>query len=128
MTKMILDSSALIASIDEEKGKEVVDRYLPYAVMSTVNITEVATYMMRRDRMDLRKVRTIVDNLLLEIVPYDEEQAFLAAELCAKTKHKGLSLGDRACLALAITRDLPVLTADKAWKELQVGAKIQVIR
>ncbi len=61
-------------------------------------------------------------------ISYSQEHIFIAANLRKVTKSLGLSLGDRACLALAITKKLTVLTADKAWEKLNVGAKIKVIR
>jgi ribonuclease VapC len=62
------------------------------------------------------------------IVPFSERQARLTAELLPQTRALGLSLGDRACLALAIERELPVLTTDKGWKALRVGVEIRLIR
>jgi len=124
---IVLDASALIASIGEEKGAEVVDRYLPHAMISTVNLTEVASYMVRKG-MPMDELSELLKDLSLNIVVYDEEQALLAAALLPKTSPKGLSLGDRACIALAMTQNLPVLTSDKAWKTLDLDVKIEVFR
>jgi PIN domain nuclease of toxin-antitoxin system len=127
MRPVILDASALLALIFEEKGSAIVGKYLQGASMSTVNMTEVATYIGERCT-PTNKAETLLRDLAITIIPYDEEQAFLAAALYRKTKVKGLSLGDRACLALAIIQHLPVLTADKAWSEIDVGVKVKLIR
>ena len=65
---------------------------------------------------------------LLGIVPVTHEDAVVAADLVAATRHRGLSIGDRCCLATAIRLALPVLTADRAWASLSVGVALTVIR
>ncbi len=52
----------------------------------------------------------------------------MAGDLVTQTRHLGLSLGDRACLALGIALKVPVYTAEKAWKKVKVGVRIHVIR
>lgn len=64
----------------------------------------------------------------LEIVPFTAEDAALAASLVPATRRLGLSLGDRACLALALARKIPAVTADRSWSHLQIGVEIRVIR
>jgi ribonuclease VapC len=63
-----------------------------------------------------------------EAVPFTSEHAKLAGDLVAQTRPLGLSLGDRACLALGLSLKAPVYTADKSWKKVKVGARIHVIR
>ena len=65
---------------------------------------------------------------LLQVVDFSEEHAWTAAEFYTRTKSKGLSLGDRACLALGHHLGLPIFTADRAWKDLEIGVKIHLIR
>ncbi len=128
MTKsIVLDASALISSIYQEKGAEIVDHYLPCAIISAVNLTEVASYMVR-EGMEFKKVEELLRDLSLDISDYNEKEALLAASLLPKTSPKGLSLGDRACLALAMRVNLPVLTADKVWKTLGLSVKIETFR
>jgi PIN domain nuclease of toxin-antitoxin system len=69
-----------------------------------------------------------VAGLALRVVAFDEPQARAAARLRASTRHAGLSLGERACRALGLTLGRPVVTADRAWAELNVGAEIVLIR
>lgn len=59
---------------------------------------------------------------------YDEDLALAASKLRPATRHKGLSLGDRACLALAIREGATAITTDRAWADLDVGCHIEVIR
>lgn len=125
---VVLDASALLAVLNKEKGAEQVSRRLASAMLSTVNLTEVATYLMGRG-MDAKDMRAMLDEMVAEIVDYDEDMAYAAAELNHHTRKYGLSLGDRACLALARLRGLPVLTADRVWAELSVdGITIELIR
>src|SRR5580692_3939853 len=65
---------------------------------------------------------------LREVVSFDDEQARIAGDLVIQTRHLGLSLGDRACLALGIALKVPIYTAEKSWKKLKVGVRIHVIR
>jgi hypothetical protein len=127
MKPVILDASALIASIYEEKGGDMVAKYLPQAIISAVNMTEVISYMVNRG-LDVEQVKELLESLTIEVAPYDAEQAFISGEIMLKTKKKGLSLADRACLALAITKNLPVLTVEKAWDELNLKVSIKLIR
>ena len=74
------------------------------------------------------RVREHLESLHLEVIPFETEQAYIAGMLRAETRSVGLSLGDRACLALARQLRVPALTADRRWAELDVGIDVQVIR
>jgi ribonuclease VapC len=128
MTKpIVLDASALIALIYQENGGDLVEKYLPNAEISTVNLAEVATYMIKQG-LDLKEAVSLLKDLSIPAIDFDEEQAFIAAQLLEKTNSKGLSLGDRACLALGMRLNQMVLTADKIWQELDLAVKIKLIR
>lgn len=127
MPRYVLDASALIAAVSHEKGMEVVEPHLPQSIMSTVNLTEVATYMLDKG-YTIAEARQRLRTPGFDVIPYDQDLAFAAAEMRLQTRAYGLSLADRACLALAKREKLPVLTADKAWKKLNVGVKITLIR
>ena len=124
---VVLDASALIAAIYAEKGAASVDNHLAHALISTVNLTEVASYMVR-EGTSFEQTQDLLKDLSLNVVEYDEDQALLAAQIVPITAPRGLSLGDRACLALAMLRRLPVLTADKAWAGLGLDLTIELIR
>jgi ribonuclease VapC len=117
----------LLAKIFREPGHERVSLSGSDAVMSAVNLAEVLSRLIR-DSLSLDDVLQELDASGLEVAPFDARQARLAAELLPKTQRAGLSLGDRACLALAIDRGLPVLTADGAWANLGLPVEVILIR
>ncbi len=122
-----MDASALLALINDEPGRDIVTGLLPGPLVSAVNLTEVITkladYGLSDEAMD-----HMLGGIVLEIVVFDEDQAHMAGRFQRHTRHLGLSLGDRACLALARARDLPVFTTDRAWAGLDLGIDIQLIR
>ena len=123
----VLDASALLTLLNAEKGRDLVLEFLPKSVISTVNLAEVVTRLSMIGMPD-GEVREALTMLGLETIPFDEEQAFRAGLLSTYTRTLGLSLGDRACLALAITNHAAALTADRAWKDLDIGVEIKLIR
>ncbi|HEX6143569.1 MAG TPA: type II toxin-antitoxin system VapC family toxin [Geminicoccaceae bacterium] len=124
---MVLDASALLACIFREPGYDQVDLESGTVLISAVNLAEVLTRLVR-DGLDVGRVLADLAETALEVVPFDTIHARRAAELLPRTQPHGLSLGDRACLALALQRELPALTADRAWTELEVGARVVLIR
>ena len=124
---VILDASSLIAFVYDEKGADVVANFLPSAVMSTVNISEVTKYMLNCDAQK-QEINELFDSLY-NIIDFNRKQSYLAAELLPYTKQYGLSLADRACIALAVDTGYPIFTADKIWKELKIeNVDINLIR
>ena len=124
---IILDASALIAFVRKEVGKDKVEPYISKASMSSVNFSEV---IMRLQvcNIPMDVIRAIETDLLKAVIPFEREQAYLAASLREQTKPLGLSFADRACLALGKQKNLPVLTADKAWAKLDIEIEIKLIR
>lgn len=127
MSKFVLDASAVLALLQSEAGAEQVEKCLPQALISTVNLAEVVTRLSLQGMTD-EPIREVVGLLGLRVVPFGEEQSFLAGLLAAQTRTQGLALGDRACLALAMTNQAIAVTADRAWKELDIGVKIHLVR
>jgi ribonuclease VapC len=127
MSNIVFDASAIIAIINDEVGGKEVISYLKNGVMSAVNFSESVAFL-NRASLSIDEARQIIKDLLADIILFDEDQAYLAAELKSSTKKFGLSLGDCACLALAKLRNLPVITADRAWKEVDLGIKIIFLR
>ena len=122
-----LDASALLAFLIRERGHQKVREVLGESCMSTVNISEVLASFGRAGQ----NVPLIAKTLLampVELVEFTPEQATIAAGLAQMTRAAGLSLGDRACLALARERRIPALTADQAWDRLQLGIEIRTVR
>lgn len=127
--KVILDASAIIALIGKEPGAEVIEPLMAKAVMSSVNVAEVARYFFERKGIPLHTIKMIMGQLLEEIIPFNEEQAYSSAELTTYTKLYGLSLADRACLALGLITNYPIYTADKMWEKLSInGIILHMIR
>jgi len=129
--KIILDASCVIALINKEKGHEIVEKHLEKAIISTVNFAEVITVVNRelfKTETEREEGLNLISETLPEVIDFNYEQAIICAGLDSITKKYGLSLGDRACLALAKYKNLPVLTADKSWEKLKLGVKIKLIR
>ena len=127
MSDCLLDASALLALLNQERGAEQVAARLPAAQISAVNLAEVVGKLSEAG-MPEAEVRLTVGALGLQIVAFDAGMAFEAGKLRPLTRKAGLSLGDRACLATARILGQTVLTADRAWAKLNVGVVIECIR
>ncbi len=127
-TLVVLDASALIALLHEEKGHDIVAPMIDSAAISAVNYTEVITREIRRGAEPAAVVR-IMQSLRLNVVAWDEPLAAAAADLSELGWKHGLSLGDRACLATARKLKVRAVTSDREWATLPpIGVKIQIIR
>lgn len=124
---VVLDSSAVLAVLWAEPGAVEVMTRLERARISAVNAAEVVSRLVERGASDAAAEAAIPD-LMVEVVPFDAAQALAAGLLRRATRPAGLSLGDRACLALAQAEGLPALTADRAWGDLHLGIAVEVIR
>jgi ribonuclease VapC len=124
---VVLDASALIALMRSEKGAELVAARLSSAIVSTVNQAEVQSKLVSAG-LDESDAWWHIVEVGCESVPFDEVQARIAGGLSRITRQFGLSLGDRACLALAMQRKATVYTTDRSWKNLEIGIEVTVIR
>lgn len=128
MNEPVLDASAVLALLNREDGFEAVAAVLPAAVLSAVNYAEVISKLRERG-VPTEAVVEAVRSLGVEIVPFTEEQALQAGDLRPLTKPLGLSLGDRACLALARTRACAAMTAERAWDDrLSAATGVEIVR
>ena len=127
MGKVVLDASALLALVNEEAGADTVLGAVPDSVISAVNLAEVIAKLTDHGLVE-DETREVLVAFALEIVPFDEDLAFLVGHLYGPTRRHGLSLGDRACLALARKMRLPALTADRSWAKLDLGIDVRLIR
>ncbi|MDF2965328.1 MAG: hypothetical protein K0Q51_716 [Rickettsiaceae bacterium] len=128
MNKVVLDASALLALIKNEKGSAKVEEALGKIVMSSVNVSEVVAKLLDSGIPEDECMESI-EPFVSSIIPFDDDHAFLTATLKKLTKQQGLSLGDRACIALGIQLSAPIYTADKAWLECIIPyAEIVLIR
>ncbi len=127
MTDVVLDASAVLAVLNSEPGAEAVWAHLPGACMSAVNAAEVAAKLVDGG-LDPDHAGQSLDRLGARVVPFTIADVVPAAQIRAATRSAGLSLGDRACLALARRLGVPALTADRQWRDLQVGVEVRLIR
>ncbi len=130
MSRVVLDASALLAILHAEPGSEKLTKQsglLANATMSAVNITEAYSKLVSSG-INPDDAWEAVAAPISKIVAFDTHQAEIAGRMVPLTRSRGLSLGDRACLALAIALKAPVYTADRAWRELKIGVPVHVIR
>jgi PIN domain nuclease of toxin-antitoxin system len=123
----VLDSSAILAVFLNEPGGEIVLPLLEGALLSTVNLAEAHMRLIKLGS-SAGHAWSRLQSIQCEICFFSDTQARMAAELRSVTRPFGLSLGDRACLALAIDRNATVYTTDRVWKKLSLGIEIEVIR
>jgi ribonuclease VapC len=111
MSKVVFDASALIAILHDEPGSKAIEPYLNRAIISTVNLSEVLAQLIKHGMPEKIALST-VSSLGLNVIPFNSELAYNAAFLIKITSKTGLSLGDRACLALAQNLKLPAITTE----------------
>ena len=127
MSRIVVDSSAVVAALLEEPGGEEMARRDGPFLISTVNLCEVLERLAVGSAAEAPTL-AMLEDLGLVLVEFTPDLAAIAARLKASTRSVGLSLGDRACLALALRERTPVLTGDRAWSKVDVGVEIVMIR
>ena len=128
MNRVVLDASTLLAILNQERGAEKLTlKLLSGAATSTVNLAEVQGKLVERG-LNPDDAWEATLSPVREAVAFTSEHARLAGNLVAQTRALGLSLGDRACLALGLALRAPVYTADKTWRKLRVNVRVHVIR
>lgn len=129
----VLDASALLAHLRDEPGADVVAEAIASgAVISTVNLAEVFSRVADRGADPAKLAAELTQSGLLDgaitVEPFTTADAIDAGRLRPLTRDAGLSLGDRACLALARRLDAPALTADTDWQGVAHGVELRPIR
>ncbi len=127
MNECVVDSSVILAIIRGEPGAGRAQAVLPGSLLSAVNLSEVVAKLGEQGAGS-DDIRRMLLQFPCTIVNFDEGQAFTAGALRTAPAARGLSLGDRACLALASHRRLPAWTADRAWAKLELGVDVRLIR
>ncbi len=125
--RVVLDAAAILALFNDEPGAALVADHLPAAAISTVNVAEVISKLVDHG-MQASEAASIIQSLDITVVPFDIGQAVQASDLRNDTRQAGLSLGDRACLALARHLGVPAMTSDRAWKTVKADVEIILIR
>jgi ribonuclease VapC len=114
--RLMLDASAILVYLQRELGYERVRAALAQgAAVSTVNMAEIYAKVVDRN-LPLIEIAGRLEGLGIKVVPFTDQDARESALLYPKASRLGLSLCDRACLALGMRLGLPILTADRAWK------------
>jgi PIN domain nuclease of toxin-antitoxin system len=127
MTRVVFDASAVLALLNRETGWQTAEAALGDGCISSVNVCETLARLIERGVPE-KAAWEIFHALELESVAFDDAHAREAARLRAGTRKQGLSLGDRACLALARALKRPALTADRAWTNLDAGVEVRLLR
>jgi ribonuclease VapC len=128
--KFVLDASAIMAAINREPGWEAVADYLAQdAVICAVNLAEVAKILVETGSTDASVEQAMARWSIFE-VPFDSKLAVNSGLMYRMTRSAGLSLGDRACLALAALIGCPAVTTDRVWKDIEseIGVEVILIR
>lgn len=128
MAAVVLDASAVLALLRDEAGGDKVAPYVGSAAISAVNLQEVAKELLLSG-LDEPIIREIIDELRLDVRAHDAEAAYAAAALHEQTREYGRGLGDRSCMALAVSLGVPAITTDREWRKVKVkGLKLEVLR
>jgi len=123
----VLDASAVLCLLQSEPGSARVAEALPDACVGAVNYSEVVGKLIDGG-MTEAAIDFAMDALQLQVVAFDLDQARLAGLLRSRTRRSGLSLGDRACLALASARNRVALTCDGSWEQAEAGCEVELVR
>jgi ribonuclease VapC len=126
VSEAVIDASVILAIAKNERIDDIAASLVAGGVMSTVNVSEVYAKL-----VELQLDPTTADpvlNSLDRIEPLTLSQARLAGDLRRSTRHTGLSLGDRCCLALTLELAAEAYTTERAWTRVEVGCRIHLLR
>jgi ribonuclease VapC len=127
MTSAVLDSSAILAVLNDEPGANAVVAVLDDALVSTVNYAEVVAKLVERGSSP-SQAQSALRSIALTTVDFDSGLAYRTGVLRGETRKHGLSLGDRACLALAEREGVAAMTGDRNWVGAVSTVEIRLFR
>ena len=127
MSKAVLDASAVLAVLRNERGAENVIPHLRGSLISSINYAEVLC-ILREGGGDPEMGELAINGLQIERVAFDSEHAQLLASIYMRTLGSTIGLADRACLSLGLMHRLPVITADRAWQDTDIGVDVWLFR
>lgn len=127
MSRAVLDTSAVLALCFAEAGAHFVLARGKRGVVSAVSYSEAMAKCVDLG-MPLDVVQRALAGLYLEIIPFDQKHGLVAASFRAATRSLSFSFAERACLATAALANLPVLTAERKWKDVETGLEILLVR
>ncbi|NRA73937.1 MAG: PIN domain-containing protein [Rickettsiales bacterium] len=123
----VIDSSALLALINNETGTEQIKEYFETSYMSVINATE-CLIVLNRNGMPINVAQSLLESIISKFLPSEYHDMELIAKIKNDHKSLGLSLGDSVCIALGNKLDLQIVTADRTWQKVQSKSKIICIR
>jgi len=129
MTSCVIDTSAVFIDLQNEDGADEARKWLRDAAISSVNLHEIVAKATDKGASP-DQARELIEKMRLTVHAHDTEDAVESGLLRMTTRGKGLSLGDRACLALARKLNLPAVTANRAWADLadDLGVEVVLVR
>ncbi len=127
MNRYVVDASAVLALLNDEPGADLLASPDDRFIVSAVNLAEVVAKL-ADDGIAPEAIDEMIDQLPLEVHAFGADMAVATGLLRTATRRFGLSLGDRACLALARGLDLPALTTDRAWRQLDLDVAVRLLR
>ncbi len=126
---VVLDASVIIALLNKEHTSKNINDLLPYGVISSVTYAGIINFYTQRCNINTDQIKDTIGSLISNIISFDHIQAEISGSISLQAKTYGLSLGDRACIALGMHLGAPIYTADKIWAELNLpNAEIVLIR
>ena len=126
MPSCVIDTSAVFVDLQNEDGAAEARKWLRDAAISTVNLHEIVAKTTEKGATP-DQARELLAKLRLTVHSCDEADAIEGGLMRVATKSKGLSLGDRSCLALAKRLGLPAVTADKDWADIAADVGVEVV-
>ena len=126
--RAVLDASALLAYLRQERGSSVIKAVIRESAISTVNLAEVLAKGVHYGSSLGESVLKLTSPGGLRTMDFTVEDARASADLRKQTRSLGLSMGDRACLALALRLGVPVFTTDRVWEKLDLPVDIRTVR
>ncbi len=123
----LIDSSALLAVIYNERGMEKAQEYFENSYMSVVNAAE-CFIVLNKNGMPFDIAQNLLESIISKFIPLEYNDAKIIAQIKNTNKDISLSLGDSTCIAIGNKLDLQIITADKAWLQVQSKSKIICIR
>jgi ribonuclease VapC len=127
VSSVVLDASAILAVAFKEKGGKAVMKQRPNAIVSAVNHTEVISKLLRFG-IPMEEIEIFLAEAFPTVIAFDQRQAAVAGRLHAENKVHRLSYADCACVALAKTQGIPVLTGDRKWVEISLNVEVRLFR
>jgi len=127
--RCVVDASAVLAWLFKERGEDAVDKVLPFAVLSAVNLAEVL-YRAREEGLSSSTLQQDLEGYGVTIEAFDAAEARLVTDVrdLARRANVSLSLADCCCLATAMHRQLPAIGGDQAWEALDLPIELLPFR